>query len=157
MERGCILQPSPCQWERRPTEPLQHDLPLCQVEDGLLNHAGNRSDRTCSANCRAGSYKVSAFFCAKTLTTAPVEIVQVFVFAVIVYFMTGYQARLPAQTFSHPTPPAGCQRVDPLSHIRRFCGLCVPCSLMAIKLRLPLLSQPAVSPKTLQILHFEYL
>ena len=36
---------------------------------------------------------MSAFFCAKTLTTAPVEVVQVFLFAVIVYFMTGYQAR----------------------------------------------------------------
>ena len=41
----------------------------------------------------AGSYKVSAFFLAKTVTTAPVEVVQVFLFAVIVYFMTGYQAR----------------------------------------------------------------
>jgi len=39
----------------------------------------------------AGSYKVSAFFLAKTVTTAPVEVVQVFLFAVIVYFMTGYQ------------------------------------------------------------------
>ena len=36
---------------------------------------------------------MSAFFCAKSLTTAPVEVVQVFVFGVIVYFMTGYQAR----------------------------------------------------------------
>ena len=49
---------------------------------------------------------MSAFFCAKTLTTAPVEIVQVFVFAVIVYFMTGYQARLPAPTFSWSSSPA---------------------------------------------------
>ena len=50
----------------------------------------------------AGSYQVSAFFCAKTLTTAPVEVVQVFIFAVIVYFMTGYQARCRAQTVVPP-------------------------------------------------------
>ena len=35
---------------------------------------------------------MSAFFCAKTVTTAPVEVSQVFLFGVIVYFMTGYQA-----------------------------------------------------------------
>ena len=49
----------------------------------------------------AGSYKVSAFFLAKTVTTAPVEVVQVFLFAVIVYFMTGYQV----YTLSVPIGP----------------------------------------------------
>jgi ABC-2 type transporter len=40
-----------------------------------------------------GAYRVSSFFVAKTLTTAPVEFVQTLFFSVIVYFMTGYQAK----------------------------------------------------------------
>ena len=39
-----------------------------------------------------GAYRVSAFFLAKSLATAPIEIFQICFFAVIVYFMVGYQA-----------------------------------------------------------------
>lgn len=34
----------------------------------------------------------AAFFVAKSMTTGPVEIVQIIYFSVIIYFMTGYQA-----------------------------------------------------------------
>ena len=40
----------------------------------------------------AGAYRVSAFFSAKSITTAPVEVLQILFFAIVVYFMTGYQA-----------------------------------------------------------------
>ena len=45
-----------------------------------------------SGICAVGAYKVSAFFVAKSCTTAPIECLQILFFAVIVYFMTGYQA-----------------------------------------------------------------
>lgn len=40
----------------------------------------------------AGAYKVSAFFLAKSMATAPIQVFQITFFALIVYFMTGYQA-----------------------------------------------------------------